>query len=35
MSQAEPENYPTDLTNEQWQILRRLLPQPSHRDAPQ
>jgi len=35
MSHAEPTNYPTDLTDEQWQILRRLLPKPSVRGAPQ
>jgi putative transposase len=35
MSQTERENYPTDLTDEQWQILRKLLPQASHRRAPQ
>jgi len=34
MFQAEPRNYPTDLTDEQWQILRKLLPQPSRRGAP-
>jgi putative transposase len=34
MSPTEPTNYPTDLTDEQWQILRKLLPQPSHRGAP-
>jgi putative transposase len=28
-------NYPTDLTDEQWQVLRRLLPRPSRRGAPQ
>jgi putative transposase len=35
MSHTERENYPTDLTDEQWQILRRLLPKPSLRGAPQ
>lgn len=35
MSHTEPTNYPTDLTDEQWKILRKLLPQPSHRGAPQ
>ena len=35
MSHTEQANYPTDLTDEQWQILRRLLPQPSQRGAPQ
>jgi putative transposase len=35
MFQAEPANYPTDLTDEQWQILRKLLPQRSRRGAPQ
>lgn len=34
MSHTEQANYPTDLTDEQWQILRKLLPQPSHRGAP-
>lgn len=34
MSHAEQTNYPTDLTDEQWKILRKLLPQPSHRGAP-
>ena len=34
MSPAEQANYPTDLTDEQWQILRKLLPQPSRRGAP-
>lgn len=28
-------NYPTDLTDEQWQILDKLLPRPSRRGAPQ
>lgn len=27
-------NYATDLTDEQWQILRKLLPRPSRRGAP-
>jgi len=35
MSHAEQANYPTDLTDEQWQILRKLLPQPSSRGRPQ
>jgi putative transposase len=35
MSHAEPANYPTDLTDEQWQILRKLLPRASHRGARQ
>jgi putative transposase len=35
MSHTERENYPTDLTDEQWQILRGLLPKPSRRGAPQ
>jgi putative transposase len=35
MSLTEQANYPTDLTDEQWQILRKLLPQPSRRGAPQ
>jgi putative transposase len=34
MSHTEPTEYPTDLTNEQWQILRKLLPRPSRRGAP-
>lgn len=34
MSQKERAKYPTDLTDEQWQILRKLLPQPSLRGAP-
>jgi putative transposase len=34
MSHTEPANYPTDLTDEQWQILRKLLPQASRRGAP-
>jgi putative transposase len=35
MSHAEQANYPTDLTDEQWQILRPLLPRPARRGAPQ
>jgi transposase len=35
MSHAGPTNSPTDLTDEQWQILRPLLPPPSRRGAPQ
>jgi len=35
MPHAEQANYPTDLTDEQWQILHRLLPHPSRRGAPQ
>jgi putative transposase len=35
MSHAEPANYPTDLTDEQWQILSKLLPRPARRGAPQ
>jgi putative transposase len=35
MSQTERAQYPTDLTDEQWQILRKHLPRPSHRGAPQ
>lgn len=35
MSQTERENYPTDLTDDQWRILRKLLPQRSRRGAPQ
>jgi putative transposase len=34
MSHTEQANYPTDLTDEQWQILRKPLPQPSRRGAP-
>lgn len=35
MSHTEPTNYPTDLTDDQWQILRKLLPPPSRVGAPQ
>src|SRR5207249_2000082 len=35
MSHTERANYPTDLTDEQWQILCKLLPRPSRRGAPQ
>jgi putative transposase len=35
MSHAELTKYPTDLTDEQWQILRKLLPPPSRRGTPQ
>ena len=35
MSHTEQANYSTDLTDEQWQILCRLLPQSSQRGAPQ
>jgi putative transposase len=35
MSHTERAKYLTDLTDEQWQILRKLLPQPSRRRAPQ
>ena len=35
MSHTEQAKYPTDVTDEQWQILRRLLPPPSRRGAPQ
>jgi putative transposase len=35
MSHTERAKYPTDLTDQQWQILRKLLPQPSLRGAPQ
>jgi putative transposase len=35
MSHAEQANSPTDLIDEQWQILRTLLPRPSRRGAPQ
>ena len=34
MSHTELAKYPTDLTDEQWQILRKLLPQSSRRGAP-
>jgi len=34
MSQTERAEYPTDLTDEQWQIVRKLLPPPSRRGAP-
>jgi putative transposase len=34
MSHTGPANYPTDLTDEQWQTLRKLLPRPSRRGAP-
>src|SRR6516165_4760611 len=35
MSHTERAKYLTDLTDEQWQIVRKLLPQPSRRGAPQ
>jgi putative transposase len=35
MSHTEQTNYPTDLSDDQWQILRKLLPQPSRQGAPQ
>jgi putative transposase len=35
MSHTERAKYLTDLTDEQWQIIRKLLPKPSHRGAPQ
>jgi putative transposase len=35
MSHTEQAKYLTDVTDEQWQILRKLLPQPSRRGAPQ
>ena len=35
MSRTELTNYPTDLTDDQWQILRKLLPRRSRRGAPQ
>jgi putative transposase len=35
MSHAEQAKYPTDLSDKQWQILRKLLPQASRRGAPQ
>ena len=34
MSHAEQAKYPTDLSDEQWRILRKLPPQPTHRGAP-
>lgn len=34
MSHTEQTKYPTDLTDEQWKILHKLLPQPSRRGAP-
>jgi putative transposase len=34
MSHTEQAKYPTDLTDEQWQILRELLPRPFRRGAP-
>ena len=34
MSHTERAKYLTDLTDEQWQILRKLLPQPSRRGLP-
>src|SRR4029453_817884 len=34
MPHSGPANYPTDLSDEQWQILRKLLPPPSRRGAP-
>ena len=35
MSHTERAKYLTDLTDEQWQIIRALLPPPSRRGAPQ
>jgi putative transposase len=35
MSHTEQANYPTDLTDGQWKILHKLLPEPSRRGAPQ
>jgi putative transposase len=35
MSQTERAKYLTDLTDEQRQIVRKLLPQPSRRGGPQ
>jgi putative transposase len=35
MSRTEQAKYSTDLTDEQWQMLRKILPRPSHRGAPQ
>jgi putative transposase len=35
MSHAERAKYLTDLTDEQWQIVRKLLPEASRRGAPQ
>ena len=34
MSHAEQAKHPTDLSDEQWRILRKLPPQPTHRGAP-
>jgi hypothetical protein len=34
MSPAERADYPTDLTDDQWQIIRKLLPPPTRRGAP-
>jgi putative transposase len=34
MSHTGPTHYRTDLTDEQWQIHRNLLPKPAHRGAP-
>src|SRR5262245_18314308 len=35
MFHTERANYPTDLSDEQWQILRKLLPERSDRGRPQ
>jgi putative transposase len=35
MSLTEQANSPTDLTDERWQIVRKLLPQPCNRGRPQ
>ena len=32
---TERKGYPSDLTDEQWEVVRRLLPKPSKRGAPQ
>jgi hypothetical protein len=34
MSHAEQAKSPTGLTDERWQVPRKLLPQPSRRGAP-
>jgi len=35
MPHTEQPNYPTNLSDGQWRILRNLLPRSSHRGAPQ
>jgi hypothetical protein len=35
MPHTEQANYPTNLSDRQWQILLGLLPKPSRRGAPQ